>query len=331
MPSVAALRAHAREVAFVLKLLPMLPSGIVDRLTRRPVVETIRYAREGGETAADLYRPPGRGPFPGIVLCLGVVPFGVDHPQIPRLCDALARSGFAALIHWSDAMRDRRLIPEDAADIARAYLALLQRPDVDAVRSGLFGTCVGGAFALLAAGHPLIRDRVRFVGAFAPFSSMSTLARDVMSRSHDGAHGGEPWEVDPLTRDVFERTVSDLLGPAAARPLLDARDAASADAALRTLSTDARDRLDAMSPIRHVSDIHAPCITLGHDRDDVVIPITESRRLAAALAGRAGVTFTEYGMFEHADPTKRRLAPLALARELARFYASLSPLFRQTA
>src|SRR4051794_30116451 len=27
----------------------------------------------------------GKGPHPGIVVCLGVVPFGADHPQVPRL------------------------------------------------------------------------------------------------------------------------------------------------------------------------------------------------------------------------------------------------------
>ncbi len=48
---------------------------------------------------------------------------------------------------------------------------------------------------------------------------------------------------------------------------------------------------DAMSPILHRSEIHAPCIVFGHDRDDVLTPIAESRRLAAALAGREGVRF----------------------------------------
>ncbi len=329
--SPAALRAHLREIAFVLKLLPMLPSGVVDRVTAAPVVEKVRYASRAGEISADLYRPRSAGRHPAMVLCLGVVPFGVDHPQIPRLSDALARSGFVALIHWSDAMRDRRLVPEDAADIASAYAALLERPDVDASRSGLFGTCVGGGFALLAAAHPLIRDRLTFVGAFAPFSSMWTLARDIASGTRESGGHVEPWAVDPLTRDVFVRTMNEFLTPAEARSLLEARDRDAADASLRALPPAAHARLDAMSPVLHVSDIHAPCVTFGHDRDDVVIPIGESRQLARALAGRSGVKFTEYAMFQHADPTKRRLSPPALARELTRFYASLYPLFRRTA
>jgi len=326
-----ALRAHGREVAFILKVLPMLPSGIVDRLTRTPVVETVRYPSRDGEITADLYRPAGRGRHPGIVLCLGVVPFGVDHPQIPRLCDALARSGFVTLIHWSDAMRDLRLVPEDADDIARAFAWLVGRDDVDAARSGLFGTCVGGTFAFLAASRALIRDQVHFVGAFAPFSSMWTFARDIASATRDDRDATRPWEVDQLTRSVFRRTVESFLSPGEARPLLEAQDRHAADAALRGLPVGARERLDAMSPIVHLSEIRAPWITFGHDRDDTVIPVGESRRLAQALTGRPGVRYTEYGMFQHADPTKRHLSSLALAREVLRFYRSLHPLFRQTA
>jgi hypothetical protein len=327
----AGLRAHAREATFVLKVLPMLPSGFVDHVTAPPVVEKFRYPSRSGDVTVDLYRPRADGPHPAMVLCLGVVPFGVDHPQVPRLCEALARSGFIALIHWSDAMRDRRLVPEDAEDIADAYAALLARPDVDASRGGLYGTCVGGTFALLAAAQPRIRDRVAFVGAFAPFSSMWTLARDVASGTREVAAEIKPWAVDPLTRDVFERTITDLLSRTHARTIFEARDRATADAALQALPESARARLDAMSPLLHVSDIQASCVVFGHDRDDAVIPVAESRRLAAAFGGRKGVTFTEYAMFQHADPTKRHLTPIAFARELARFYGSLYPLFRRTA
>jgi dienelactone hydrolase len=311
----------------VCKLLPMLPSRPLDWMTRAPVIETVRYETADGPHEAELYRPPGGGPHPAVVLCLGVVPFGIDHPQIPRLKAALARFGFVALIHWSDAMRDRRLVPEDRDNIAAAYDYVVRRPDVDPARSGLYGTCVGGSFALLAAAHPTIRDRVAFVGAFAPYSSMWTLARDIASRTTSNDGSIEPWAVDPLTRDVFERSVTDALEPAEADPLLGGPDRNTAEVALQRLPGAMRDRLDAMSPLRYVDDIKAALILIGHDRDDVVIPVGESRRFASALAGRA--EYTEYAMFQHADPTKRKLSPVRLARELRRFYLSLYPMFRQ--
>ena len=350
----AAARAHLQTIGFAMRLMPMFPSRPIDWLTRAPVVETVRYETSEGPVTTELYRPPGRGPHPAVVLCLGVVPFGVDHPQIPRLKEALARFGFVALIHWSPAMRDRRLVPEDTAHVAAAYDYLLRRPDVDPTRSGLFGTCVGGSFALLAAAEPVIRDHVAFVGAFAPYSSLWTFVRDIACRTRANSGAAAPWPVDPLTYEVFVRSVTETLPPRegdalrdaysggvttdlsglsvegqAVQRLLAAPDRDAAELALRQVPQVLRERLDAMSPLQHIDEIRAPLIMIGHDRDDLVIPVGESRRLALALSARAGATYTEYAMFQHADPTKRKLSPLRLARELRTFYMSLYPLFRQ--
>lgn len=89
-------------------------------------------------------------------------------------------------------MRDLRLDPDDADDIALAYERLVERPYVDGGRSRLMGTCVWGSFALLAAARPRIRDRVGFVAAFAPHSSMWTLARDIASATRTGGSTREP-------------------------------------------------------------------------------------------------------------------------------------------
>src|SRR6266568_4904684 len=108
-------------------------------------------------------RPRQRSSFSKSYLC-----------WLPNLEEALARAGFAALIYWSPVMRDLRLDPEVIENIALAYHWLLEQPYVDPGRSGLIGTCVGGSFALMAAASPLLRDRVAFVGGFAPYASMWT-------------------------------------------------------------------------------------------------------------------------------------------------------------
>jgi hypothetical protein len=79
------------------------------------------------------------------------MPFGVDHPQLARLGEALAWSGFAALLYWSPAMREFHLDPIDMTDIALAYDALLAHAGGDAARSRLVERCAGGAFALMGA------------------------------------------------------------------------------------------------------------------------------------------------------------------------------------
>lgn len=344
------IRAAAKTAVFFLKVLPMLPSRPVDWLTTAPVVERVRYPTHSGEAAADLYHPSGTGPHPGVVVCLGV-----DHPQVPRLGAALARAGFATLLYWSPAMRDLRLDPEDTEGIALAYRWLIAQPFVDAGRSGLLGTCVGGSFALMAAAEPVIRDRIAFVVAWAPYASMRTLARDIASATTSTDEGPAPWPVDQLTRTVYVRSLTAVLETSeavrlrtacaeregwldagtlsgegrAVYPLLTRLDASAAETAFDRLPTAMQERLDAMSPIGCLWDIHAPLILLAHDRDDSVIPIGESRRLVATLAGRAGVRYTEFRMFKHLDPSKVRLPLIALTRELAKFYCTVYPMFRQ--
>jgi dienelactone hydrolase len=347
-------RAAWRTGVFILKVLPMLPSRPLNLVTPSFTVEKLEYATRSGTAEGDVYRPQTAGPHPGVVVCLGVVPFGVDHPQVPILGEALARSGLAALLYWSPAMRDFRLDPEDIENIALAYGRLVDQPYVDERHSGLIGTCVGGSFALMAAAHPLIRDRVAFVAAFAPYGSLVSLARDIAGSTHMNDGTAEPWEVDPLTRKVFVHSVTARLPAdeakalretfdgeggaaldglsadgAAVQALLTAGDAEGAASALEQLPGEIRTGLDELSPLNYVQDIRAPSIAISHDRDDKVIPVGESRQLRSALARRSGLRYTEFAMFQHADPTKRKLPPWQLGSQLGRFYLWLIAVFRQ--
>jgi len=348
-------RAAARAAVFFLKVFPMLPSRPVDWVTKTPVVQKVRYPTRSGETEGDLYRPPDDGPHPAILVCLGVVPFEVDHPQVPVLGKALARAGFAALLYWSPAMRDFRLDPEDLENIPLAYHWLIEQPYVDPARSGLLGTCVGGSFALMASAHPLIRDHVAVLSAYAPFSSMSTFVQDIASSSKSDGEERKPWKVDPLTRKVFIHSVTAVLEPCeAARlrraftdehgtvdcrslstdgqavyALLSAQDVESAQTALQQLPANMQEHLAVMSPMNYLSDFHAPLIVLFHDREDQVIPVGESRRLVSALAGKPGLQYTEM-QFQHLDPVKGNLPLFRLIHELVKFFRAMYPLFRHT-
>ena len=349
------MRAAARATIFFLKVFPMLPSAPIDWVTKTPVVQRVRYATRSGQAEGDLYRPPSDGPHPGILVCLGVVPFEVDHPQVPVLGRALARAGFAGLLYWSPAMRDFRLDPEDLENIPLAYRWLIEQPYVDSARSGLLGTCVGGSFALMAAAHPLVRDQVGFLSAYAPFSSMNTLACDIASSSQAEGEQRRRWQVDPLTRKVFVHSVTALLEPGeadrlrsafvdedgdlegyclsaegqAVYSLLTAPDADSAQNALQHLPARVREHLASMSPMSYLEDLHVPLFVLLHDQGDQVIPVGESRRLFSALAMHPGVHYTEM-QFQHLDPLKGKLPLFRLLHELAKFFRAMYPLFRKT-
>lgn len=348
-------RAAWRTAVFVFKVFPMLWSRPFDWVTRRPVVERFGYASSHGPVEADLYRPARKGPHPALLVCLGVVPFGVEHPQVPRLGEALARAGFAALLYWSPSMRDFRLDPVDVSEIATAYEALLSHPAVDATRSGLIGTCVGGAFALMAAGDERVRARIAFILAYAPYASMRTFMVDIASASRPlGLSAREPWDVDPLTRKVYVHSLTALLEPDEAAilrstfvdgngrieanslsadgrdvlRLLMPQDADLAQNALDALPDTLKTRLTALSPTAYLGDILADTVVLLHDRDDPVIPVAESRSLRDALSALRTVRYTEFTVFRHLDPTKGNASPLALARELVRFAAAIYPAFR---
>jgi dienelactone hydrolase len=347
--------AMARTAVFFLKVFPMLPSRPIDWVTKTPVVQKVSYPSISGQVEGELYRPPTAGPHPGILVCLGVVPFDVDHPQVPVLGKALARAGFAALLYWSPAMRDFRLDPDDLENIPLAYKWLIEQPYVDPTRSGLLGTCVGGSFSLMAAASPLIRDNIAFLSAYAPFSSMDTFARDIASASRSSGDEREPWEVDQLTRKVFIHSVTATLEPSEAEiirkastnddlqiskgklsedgmavyALLTAKSVDDANKALQNLPHSMKNRLGALSPMNYLKDIQAPLIILLHDRGDQVIPVGESQHLVAALAGHSGVHYTEM-QFSHLDPVKGKLPFFRLIRELGKFFRAVYPLFQKT-
>lgn len=111
-------------------------------------------------------------------------------------------------------------------------------------------------------------------------------------------------------------------------PLLTALDADEAEAALHRLPPAMQERLVALSPMHYLKDIHAPLIVLLHDRGDQVIPVSESRRLLPAFAGRGRVHYTEM-LFQHLDPVKGKLPLFRLIQQLGKFFLAVYPLFRQ--
>jgi hypothetical protein len=252
-------------------------------------------------------------------------------------------------------MQDYLLDPEDIDNIAAAYHYYLEQPFVHKGKSGIMGTCVGGAFALMAAAHPAIRNHIRFVATFAPFGSMQNLVPEIVSLTRVYGHTPEPWGVDPLTRKVFVHSLTALLSKCEADRLRNIFDEASGTSEVSGLSGDAEgihtlltssdyeeaktafhqlplallNRMEAISPIHHLQDIHAQLVTICHDQDDLVIPVGESRSLVSAWKNRYGLHYTEFNMFEHADPTKRKLKFYRLIWELGKFFNYVYPIFRE--
>ncbi|SEG13347.1 carboxymethylenebutenolidase [Saccharopolyspora kobensis] len=127
-----------------------------------PVELTTRSSALGGsrKLTGHLAQPAGSGPWPGVVVVHEA--FGVDEVML-RQTERMAEAGYLALLPdlYTDGGARRCLVPTMRAALSgrgRAYAdldaareALVERPDCTG-KVGLIGFCMGGAFALVAAG-----------------------------------------------------------------------------------------------------------------------------------------------------------------------------------
>ena len=127
-----------------------------------PVVERVSFDAYGTMMVADLYRPPDDGIHPGIVLSHGVAYRGKDDPRLVNFADALARTGYVALVPDFVNLKEFRVRPTDVDEFVGSYEYLECHPAVDAGRIGLFGFSYAGGLAVLSAADARISERVRF-------------------------------------------------------------------------------------------------------------------------------------------------------------------------
>jgi len=122
---------------------------------------TVRYrSPTSGDVTADLFTPPGKGPFAGILVMHGLPG---SRERIRDLAAALASLGAVALaidapfarrsgppIRWDE--RDRSEQIQLIKDLRRGIDLLAARDDVDDERLGYFGASYGAAMGGLLAG-----------------------------------------------------------------------------------------------------------------------------------------------------------------------------------
>jgi hypothetical protein len=144
--------------------------------------EEVTYAIKavGNTLAGTLTVPPGKGPFPAVLLIAGSGPNDRDetvfgHKPFLVLSDYLTRKGIVVL------RADKRGIGKSTGDLPKATTAdfasdaeagvayLKSRPEVDPHKIGLIGHSEGGAIApMVAAGDPGVRFIVLMAGPAVP-------------------------------------------------------------------------------------------------------------------------------------------------------------------
>lgn len=289
-----------------------------------------RYRIGEKEHEADLYLPPA-GAKASIVLVPGVTPQGKDDPRLVAFARDLARARLLVLVPDIANLRKLQVSAEDADVIADAvrHLALRQRP------LGIAAISYAAGPAVLAALRDEVGRDVDFMILIGGYYDIGAVVR-FFSTGFYRDEPGEPWQhrqpnaygkwvfarsnadrlTDPrdrrLLREIADRKLADLnaavddlvddLGPEgrSVLDLLTNRDPERVANLVAGLPPSIRLEMEALDLSRRdLSGISANVI-LVHGRDDAIIPVTESRSLAAALPeGRADL-FVVDGL-AHAD------------------------------
>jgi dienelactone hydrolase len=152
----------------------MLPLAIQteERLVGTFSREDVRFASGDDECGAWFYRPEGDGPFPAVVLCLGLG--AVKEMRLDNFSSAFAEAGIAALAftyrHFGDSGGEPRQLldfSKQREDIASAVDFVRTFDGVDPDRVALFGTSMGGGHVISVAAD---RDDIAAVVSQCPFT-----------------------------------------------------------------------------------------------------------------------------------------------------------------
>jgi len=324
--------------AFAAQVLPV-PVKVQPWLAPEPErVKTTYLSDDGADAEADIYVIPDGRQRAGLLIFLGANAAGADDPDVINLGQALARTGFAVMYYWSPTMGEQAQI--DAGEIANlvaAFEHLRSEDYVDPDRVGLAGFSVGASFALVAAADPRIADDIAFVNAFGGYYDTSDLMVQIAASQAIEDDGDRDWEVDRLTRRVYNNMLIDSIDdPAhqeAARAIVDGgtndpdqRVPLSTEAAFALLAgvgyvgearwryaqlaEDFQAEVDSIAPSHHVRQWSAnTAMRVMHDVGDPLIPVGESRRLVGSLREQrpdVEVYYTETDIFRHVRPDADR-------------------------
>ena len=327
-----------QTVAFAAQMLPA-PVKIQPWLAAEPERRKVNFRRDDGtDGEADIYVIPDGKRRAGLLVFLGANAAGANDPEVINLGKALARAGFAVMYYWSPTMGQQAQIdPGEVANLVAAFEHLGRQEFVDPQRIGLAGFSVGASFALVAAADPRIADDIDFVNAFGGYYDTPDLMVQIAAGRAIYEDGERPWEVDKLTRRVYENMLNDALDELAHREaaqgyangsyhpptpnlptealaslsLLDGADSvAEARRLYEQLPAEFRQQVASISPSRYVQQWSGQtAMRVMHDRGDPLIPAGESRRLVDALQQqRPDITvyYTETDVFRHVRPDADR-------------------------
>jgi hypothetical protein len=299
-----------------------------------PIKHTQRTVpSSSGSVNLDIYQPTSPAPLiaaarSGVLIIPGVGDNRQDA-QLVNLSEEMARSGLVVMDMLTPALKNYMITAQDSDATVQAFKALSHLPGMEHSRSGIIAFSGGVPLACFAAADPRIRTQVAYVTLFGGYFNTTSLLRAFGRRAIDIDGKQEKWQpnIVPLqtianiiTQD-FAQNEQDLItnaistetplaaneisslspGAQAAYHLLIGDEPARVDANIAALPPAIHVQLAELSSGRVLQQILAPMYLL-HDRNDTLVPVTESRDFAAALAKlHHPYDYVEFHIFDHVE------------------------------
>ena len=315
--------------------------GYLAWITPAPVVKSVVIPHDAKKIRADLYYLPNENKRAAILLTHGIIEEGKDDPRLIRFAHSLARAGFVVLVPELAGMKSLKIVLSDLDDIVASfrYLETLNGL-VDGRKMGLLGFSYAAGPTLMAAAHPEIRRRVKFVTTFGGYYDPVNVIRFITTGYYEYRHEKGVLKPEPygkwvffvnnldyvespkdreLLKEIFRkeqeqerdkvRPFVDRLSPQGKYlyELLINEDPKRVEDLVQKIDPRVRGYLEKLSMAPIIPSIDA-YIIIGHGSGDPLIPYTESLRLADAVRDRGKVHVVILRLFTHVDPTRKRFS-----------------------
>ena len=319
-------------------------------------VQELSIPSAGNQLAATLTMPPGKGPFPAVVLIHGSGPHDRDetlleHKPFLLLADYLSRHGVAVLRYdkrgcaKSTGHYKESSSKDFAADALSALQFLKTRSDIDASKIGLLGHSEGGLVApMVASETPDVHFIVSLAGTALPGDQILMAQVKGLDALHAAPEKGQDESID-IARETYAIIKAEPDNKIAIEKIMEMRKrlkapeyalpAAAQSVALGQLEESLKLMTGAwyryflsFDPREAWSKVHCPVLALNGSRDLQVVATENLPEIKAALKKGGNEDYTEvvFPGLNHLFQTCKTGAP----SEYAQIEETMSPVVLST-